>query len=405
MFKQVVRQGKNKQINLVNIKMPGWFNKKQKGFALAQLIIGIGIMILLAGMLYLWVSNTLQSGGLSKKSATLSESSEGQVEKFSEISPETSKAEEQESSKSEEKSEEKLPVLETPKEEPKIKSEKPLEYQRQDISFLKFVSSENCIYFLNSDEIKELKKLNVNGIRICPLYSISADGDLKEDVPEFLIVGLIRKAHQAGLAVFLEVNFGGPPGEGEFGGFPYLTEPIFVEKIYNAASHWAKVAEKENVEFYSPLNEPNLVFADKNLVSHWIEKSQNLRSLFSGNLVLKLADIGPENIGDISGYDYLAFDIMWGDARYDELRNHLSIAVNKANKLKEKYNLKGFFFGELGAERSMVSKGVQAEIFKTIFQETWGKVDGYCFLGWSNLEFKFKDNKAAKEIIKNWYKK
>jgi len=381
------------------------FDKKLRGFALGQLIIGIGIMILLAGMLYLWVSNTLQFGGLSKKSAPMSSSSEKQVEKPSEVSPETSKAEEHGSLEPEEKSEEKPSVPETPKKKPKIKSEENLEYQRQDISFLKFVSSENCMYFLNSDEIKELKELNVNGIRICPLYSISPDGGLKEDVPEFLIVGLIRKAHQAGLAVFLEVNFAGPPGDGEFGGFPHLTEPFFVEKIYDAASHWAKVAEKENVEFYSPLNEPNLVFADKNLVSQWVKKSQDLRSLFSGNLVLKLADIGPENIGDISGYDYLAFDIMWSDARYDELRSHLSIAVNKADNLKQKYNLKGFFFGELGAERSMVSKDVQAGIFKTIFQETWGKVDGYCFLGWSDLEFKFKDNEAAKEIIKNWYKK
>jgi len=385
------------------------FDKKQKGFALAQLIIGIGIMILLVGMLYLWVGNKLQFGGLSKKSAPLSNFSEKQTEKFSETLPETFKTEKQESpkieEKSKEKSKEKPSVSEAHKKEPKTKSGKVLEYQRQNISFLKFVSSENCMYFLDSDEIKELKELNVNGIRICPLYSILPDGDLKEDVPEFLVVSLIRKAHQAGLAVFLEVNFAGPPGDGEFGGFPHLTEPIFVEKIYDVASYWAKIAEKENVEFYSPLNEPNLVFADKNLLNQWVKKSQDLRSFFSGNLVLKLADIGPENIGDISGYDYLAFDIMWAGARYDELRNHLNIAVNKTDNLKEKYNLKGFFFGELGAERSMVSKDVQAEIFKTIFQETWGKVDGYCFLGWSDLEFKFKDNEAAKEVIKNWYKK
>jgi len=383
------------------MKKTSRFDKKQKGFALAQLIIGIGIMILLAGVLYFWAGNTLQFGGSSKKSAPLSSPPEEQVEKSSEAS----KTEKQELPKPKEKFEEESSASETSKGGSEIKSEEPLEYQRQDISFLKFVSSENCIYFLDSDEIKELKELNVNGIRICPLYSILADGGLKEDVPEFLVVNLIRKAHQAGLAVFLEVNFAGPPGDGEFGGFPHLTEPIFVEKIYDIASYWAKIAEKENVEFYSPLNEPNAIFADENLVGQWVKKSQDLRPFFSGNLVLKFADIGPENIGDISGYDYLAFDIMWGDARYDELRNHLSIAVNKADNLKEKYNLKGFFFGELGAERSMVSKGVQAEIFKTIFQETWGKVDGYCFLGWSNLEFKFRDNKAAKEIIKNWYKK
>jgi len=387
------------------MKKTSRFDKKLKGFALAQLIIGIGIMILLAGMLYLWVSNTLQSGGLSKKSAPPLSPSEEQVEKISEISPEASKTEKQESSKPEEKPEKKPSVPETPKKEPKIKSEEVLEYQRQDISFLKFVSSENCMYFLDSDEIKKLKELNVNGIRICPLYSILSDGGFKEDVPEFLVINLIRKAHQAGLAVFLEVNFAGPPGDDEFGGFPHLTEPFFVEKIYDIASHWAKIAEKENVEFYSPLNEPNATFADENLVGQWIKKSQDLRSFFSGNLVLKFADIGPESVGNISGYDYLAFDIMWGGARYDELRNYLNIAIDKADDLKEKYNLKGFFFGELGAERSMVSKDVQAGIFKTIFQETWGKVDGYCFLGWSDLEFKFKDNEAAKEIIKNWYKK
>ena len=124
-------------------------NKKQKGFALAQLIIGIGIMILLAGMLYLWVSNTLQSGGLSKKSVSPLSRSEERVEKSSEAS----KAEKQESLESEEKPEEKPSVPETPKEEPKIKRGNALEYQRQDISFLKFVSSENCMYFLNSDEI------------------------------------------------------------------------------------------------------------------------------------------------------------------------------------------------------------------------------------------------------------
>lgn len=119
---------------------------------------------------------------------------------------------------------------------------------------------------------------------------------------------------------------------------------------------------------------------------------------------MKFADIGPEKIGDISEYDYLAFDIMWNDARYQELRNHLKMAVEKGNNLKKKkYDLKGFFFGELEAERSRIDKNVQAQLFKIILEETWGKVDGYCFLGWSNLEFRFRDNGEAKEIIKEWY--
>jgi len=344
------------------MKKTSRLDKKQKGFSFVQLIIGIGVIILLVGVLYLWVSNTLHSGGLSKKNTPLP-------------SP---------------------LVSETPKKKPKIK--------RQDISFLKFVSSENCMYSLNDSEVAELKALNINGIRICPGYSLREDGRIKEDMPEFFYTDLIKKAHREGFAVFLDINVGGIPTETGEPARKY-DDPKHINDLYEIASHWAKVAEKEKVEFFSPLNEPNLIFANENLANQWIEKAKQLKSFFSGNLVLKLADIGPENIGDISGYDYLAFDIMWSDARYDELKNHLNIAVNKANNLKEKYNLKGFFFGELGAERSMVSKDVQAEIFKTIFQETWGKVDGYCFLGWSDLEFKFKDNEAAKEVIKNWYKK
>ncbi len=382
------------RIKSANTKMSTWLNKKQRGFALTHLIISIGIIILLTGILYLWVTNTFQFGGFSRKSVPLSEPSERKVER----SPETSKTEGQELPKPEEES------SEVPKGESEIKSES-LEYQRQNISFLKFISSENCMYFLDSDEIEELKGLNINGIRICPLYSVSPDGNVKEDVPEFLIVNLIKKAHQAGLTVFLEINFAGPPKAGEFGGFPHLTDPIFVEKIYDLAFYWAKIAEKESVEFYSPLNEPNATFGNLNLVNNWIEKSQKLKSVFFGNLVLKFADIGPEKIENINGYDYLAFDIMWGDARYQELRDHLKRAIEKGNNLKQQYGLKGFFFGELGAERSRVSKDVQAEIFKTIFQETWGKVDGYCFLGWSNLEFSFRDNEKAIEIIKTWYSK
>ena len=166
-----------------------------------------------------------------------------------------------------------------------------------------------------------------------------------------------------------------------------------------------EIAEKEKVEFFSPLNEPNLMFTSQELVDQWINKSQELRSVFSGDLVLKFADTGPQNIENIESYDYLAFDIMWSDPTYQELKDYLETAVEKGSDLKKQYNLKGFFFGELGAERSMVNKSVQTQIFEIFLNETWGNVDGYCFLGWSDLEFKFRDNDNAKEIIREWFSK
>ncbi len=257
------------------------------------------------------------------------------------------------------------------------------------------VSSENCMYVLSDEEIKELDSLRINAIRICPLYDKALD-NLRLIESENFYKELIRKAHNEGWAVFLEINIIGPS-------FSPLSDPKWINDIYDIASHWAEIAEKEDVEFYSPLNEPNFVFSDKELVNKWINESQDLRPLFSGNLVLKLADVGPEKIENISNYDYLAFDIIWSDSRYDELRNYLSVAITKGNSIKHKYNLKGFIFGELGAEKSRVDENVQAEIFRTILNETWGKIDGYCFLGWSDLEFSFKSNEKAKNIIRNWY--
>ncbi len=276
-------------------------------------------------------------------------------------------------------------------------------YIRKNVTKLKFVSSENCLYSLSDAEIRELKELGVNGIRICPHYGLHGGKVVEELSPKY-IVGLIRKAHNAGFVVFLEINAGGKPNEEGVPEYMYGSEEELNE-LYSAAEDWARIAEEEGVEFYSPLNEPNVMFTDSELIELWINRTIDLHRIFSGNLVAKFADVGPEEMPNLTGYDYLAFDIMWSDSDYERLGEYLDLAVEKGLRLKEKYGLKGFFFGELGVERRFASKDVQAEVFRTVLSRTWGKVNGYCFLGWSNLEFGFKDNNKAKEVIREWYGK
>ena len=269
--------------------------------------------------------------------------------------------------------------------------------ERKDITLLKMISSEPGSYTLDEDEIDQLKALNINSLRICPLYEMSSGGEFSLIGPDQYYVYMIRQARSAGLAVFLEPNFfaHGPTVQ--------LKDQKYVEKLLEISSQWAAIAEKENVELYSPLNEPDLLFGgNQTLVTQWVQKSQEIRPLFSGYLVLKFSDLGPGEIEGIDGYDYLAFDIIWGDNRLNELRQHLETAVTKGNELKEKYGLKGFFFGELGVEKSRVSEHTQAEIFETMLEETWDKTDGYDFLGWSNLEFSFK-GREGEEVIRKWF--
>jgi len=279
--------------------------------------------------------------------------------------------------------------------EQKQSGQEQVAYERKNLIFIKMVSSENGMYSFDDGEIAELKSLNINCIRICPLYDPMPDGSFRLVESEDFYRNLIRKAHSSGWAVFLEPNAIGP-------GFQSLDSRYF-DDLLDIAIQWAKIAEEEKVEFYSPLNEPDVVLAG--LTNEWIGKSKEVRPLFSGYLVIKFADLGPEDIGDIKGYDYVAFDVMWGDANYDELREHLKFAVEKGESLRDKYSLKGVIFGELGAEKSMVDEETQTKIFETILDETWGKVDGYCFLGWSDLEFSFRNNEGAKEVIREWYSK
>ena len=406
-------------------------NNTEKGFEIVQIIIVIAGIIALSGMLYQWVTNTLQSGGISPRTSPIfnyetstpeTSTSTGATSTEQRFSSSVSVSEKQEESVSEggkETQQEQVipdqsPQESTQQETAEIQEEQPIEQkiststqeknansspeesQTEKISFLRFVSSEDGRYELDEAEISELKSLNVNGIRICPMYQTTGNGKAYLFGWKDYYIDLIRKAHQAGFAVFLE------PNAFTFGRLQQTDDPRYIDTFIDIALEWAKIAEEENVEFFSPLNEPNAFFATQKLIDEWIQSSKELKDDFSGGLVLKFADIGPEKISDIEGYDYLAFDIMWGDNRYNELRDRLRTAVAKGNSLKEKYNLKGFIFGELGAENSRVDENTQAEIFRTILEETWGKVDGYCFLGWSDLEFSFRDRKAE-DVVKEWF--
>ncbi len=274
-------------------------------------------------------------------------------------------------------------------------------YKRKNLSFLKFVSAENCMYSLDERELNDLKDLGINGIRICPEYIRKGEGEIEVDIPEFVIVNLIRKAHNAGLAVFLEVNAGGKPDIEGNPSFVYGEGDI--EALHKIATKWAEIGEREGVELYSPLNEPNLMFRTEKDLLKWINTTQDLHSYFKGGLVLKIGGI--QEVEDVGEYDYLAFDIMWGDKNYRELEAYIDEAVGVGTKIRDEHKLDGFFFGELGAERSKVDKETQAEIFREVLNRTWGKTEGYCFLGWSNLEFRFRDNDRAKQVIAKWYRR
>ncbi len=271
-------------------------------------------------------------------------------------------------------------------------SEKPANYERKQVSFLRCVSSENCMYALDSNEIARLKSMNVNAIRICPLYEARPDGSMFLIESKPFYINMIRNAHNAGFAVLLEPNaflpYSQPPGEKH------------LNSLFGIASEWADVAESEGVEIFSPLNEPDAVLRGSAL-EEWINMTSKLRNAFSGKLMLKLGGTGPGGITIPDGYDYLAFDIMFEREDPAEAADYAMLAAQKGNYLKERYNLSGFVFGEVGALASLPESG-QAGVFEAVLNETWENVDGYCFLGWSDMEFGFRGRKGE-EVVREWF--
>jgi hypothetical protein len=270
------------------------------------------------------------------------------------------------------------------------------------------------------DSASEIRDLGVNILPVCVPYCVRGDKiepivygpPLQGEEREKFIIEQIMMAHQEGFAVFLELNTLHPGGDIEI-----QNKDKFIREFINESRKWAEIAEAYQVELFSPLNEPNLVLRGKEF--EWAQKVlPEIKAVYKGEIVLKMAGKGPETEGNYSGYDYVAFDIYpW---EVDKWRENVRDAVAKMQRIIRTYNLKGGIFGELGAATQgpsseeeplfagvVVDQKTQAQIFQIAFEEAWNKTAGFFVCSWSKnpespCNFRGLE---AETIIKNWYTK
>ncbi|HEC94580.1 MAG TPA: hypothetical protein ENI45_01280 [Thermoplasmatales archaeon] len=265
-------------------------------------------------------------------------------------------------------------------------------------------------------DTEKMKTCGVNIFALSVLYDVRDDGSVKivlnaqwEGNEEKGYINMIRKAHNAGLAVFLEMDPIYSKND-EFAAIPEEIKETFLENFKQVCIHWAEIAEQEQVEMFSPFNEPTTVVGAEDAIK-WMEKILPLiRQRFNGDVIIKFAGEGPGDFsqyGSIEGYDYVALDIYAIDDTQDSFMEYLDFVIEKANSYVENYNLKGFIFGEMGIEGT--NEKFQAELFQRFFERTWNITSGYflCIWGPKNPEDPFADvsftDKAAENIIKQWY--
>jgi hypothetical protein len=291
------------------------------------------------------------------------------------------------------------------------------QHTRLNLSFFKGVwTSPGMEEYALEHDTEKMKADGVNIFAIPVMYDVRDDGSVRivlnarwEGNEEKGYINMIRKAHNAGLAVFLEMD---PVylKNNEFAPVPEEIKETFMENIRDECIHWAEIAEQEKVEVFSPFNEPTTVIGVEDAIK-WAEEILPLiKQRFNSDIIIKFAGEGPGDFsqyGSIEGYDYVAFDIYAIDVSEQEFMSYLDTVIANANSYVENYSLKGYIFGEMGV--SADDEEFQAQLFQDFFNRTWNKSKGYFLCGWGpkNPEDPFFDvsftGKSAEDVIKQWY--
>jgi len=165
---------------------------------------------------------------------------------------------------------------------------------------------------------------------------------------------------------------------------------------------WAKIAEEEKVDIFSPLNEPFLHVGYEKTFAWYDDILPELRKVYHGLLAprgLQAYHFEPglglieraDTQFDFTGWDLVAFDVFARNTRnFDEYRQYLQAVIAKAQEIKNKVGAKGIIFGEIGGpnktEQSFPGLDpieLTKQSWQIIYQESYGLVDYLFFWDWS----------------------
>jgi len=262
-------------------------------------------------------------------------------------------------------------------------------------------------------DVARLKSLGVNTISFGPQYTLGEDDSLSlgrirsnSAVSDADYTKLIDLAHRSGFKVFLAPNTMRP-------GAPLHPRDVgkFKQKMSVISLHWAKLAQKHQVELYAPLNEPALIMPPEVAYRWGRSMVEPMRSVYNGKLVFKTHNL--EGPVDFRGYDFASFDLFPGEQDLrepEEWRNRVRDELARGKDLARKQGCRGIMIGEFGAITGSASLTMmpvasateQAWIYRVIFEECFDSLDGIFACGWTLPGFGFR-GKPAESVVRQWY--
>ncbi len=249
--------------------------------------------------------------------------------------------------------------------------------------------------------------------RLEEIFSPELVERVKEVIPnekEFLIE-TIQTAHRNGFRVALTV--GDPP----------VKENVDMEALNLRIVEVAKIAEEYDVELFSPLNEPEMIFSGTRNVGPWRQEIlHKVKEVYHGDItwngafpgfpdkesIAKTADQPP---GDFAGYDYIGFGTMLMSTQtLDKFAERVEGAMDFMLAKAERDGVKGVMITEFGVlMNGSWSEEEVARAYEIVLEKGKDRgVAGYFAFRFDFLEVDLpglfiKENLKTQEVIKKYF--
>jgi hypothetical protein len=289
---------------------------------------------------------------------------------------------------------------------------------------------------LDQHEIDELKEAGINYVQVVvwpqvldnesvyvlprsfgnPDDRISYNNLLKESSKtEEKVISRINALDEAGFGTYL-VIYPERYGAHELYGKGLRDVEEFLSKMEEITLEYARVAEENDVEMFSPPNELQLWVGAERAMKWYEDILPKIKEIYSGEVAPRgLTFYDWDSLNDVpiekavakfnfAGWDYIASDVYCNQIEsLEEFKTCLRATIYKSIELKEKYGAKGIIYGEishLGGSNPELenSKEYNIKSYDIFSRENLGRADGIFFWNWESY------CEEMKKIIKQYYR-
>lgn len=270
---------------------------------------------------------------------------------------------------------------------------------------------------------QDLEDAGANIASIAPNVKINSRGEVKFDAPfnyvEESMDHWARTYYENNIRISLTIEVfyqdefvEGQSGEPKPIPRAIASQPGFLDEYNKIVVDVAKLAEKYQVEMFSPMNEPDLKLGEAT-ASAWGQKIlPEIKKYYKGKILWKAAGSGAaQSVIDFSGYDIIGFDPTPGGgdpavslaSYHTQLQEMITLAKARAVK----YNVPEVMITEFGVWGGALAFSEENKMLahRIVFEEGQGKVSGFIALDPpSDLDRGLKGTLSLEEI-KKWFGK